>query len=308
MKPIWATIATLLALIGFCGIRYPHFLTAAVFVDLVRDNAILGIAAVGMTFAIQSGGIDLSVGAVVGFTSIVIAKLTSNLHLTGIAAGAIALVLGALFGCLQGWFIARFRLPPFLVTLAGMFLARGAAFVISMESISIEDRPLVWMASQTYFLPFLLLLLFGTAIYFSLCVPAGRYVFAVGGSRESSRLMGVPVARVEVMVYAISGFCSALAGVATTIYTSAGNSTAGTLLELDAIAATVIGGTLLTGGVGSLLGTFFGVMILGVIQTAITFEGTLNSWWSKIVTGILLLVFILIQKGMPEARRSGSVN
>jgi simple sugar transport system permease protein len=130
----------------------------------------------------------------------------------------------------------------------------------------------------------------------------GRTVYAIGGDEQSAHLMGLPVARTKIGVYALSGFCASLGGVVLVMYTSAGNAINGTGLELDAIAAVVIGGTLLTGGYGSVFGTFFGLLIFAVMQSAITFEGTLSSWWAKIVTGVLLLAFILMQRMLQRSR------
>jgi simple sugar transport system permease protein len=149
------------------------------------------------------------------------------------------------------------------------------------------------------FLPFgalMFLVVFAAGVYVAGSTRFGRTVYAIGGSEQSAHLMGLDVARTKVAVYALSGFCSALGGVALVVYTSAGNAINGTGLELDAIAAVVIGGTLLTGGYGSVVGTLFGLLILSVIQTAIIFEGSLSSWWAKIVTGVLLLAFILLQR------------
>ncbi|MBI2927064.1 MAG: sugar ABC transporter permease YjfF [Verrucomicrobia bacterium] len=297
--PLLATVAVFVLLYAAAAMRYEGFLSARVFTNLLRDNAFLGLAAIGMTFVILSGGIDLSVGAMIGFTSILIGKL--------IAAGwhpafaiLLALAAGAGAGAGMGALIRHFALPPFLVTLAGMFLLRGLAFVIGLETVTIQ-HPLysavadfglrVFPATAIVFLLTLVV-----AIFVAHYTRFGRNVYAMGGNEQSALLMGLPVGATKVRLYALSGFCSALAGVLHTFYTSAGNATAGTMLELDAIAAVVIGGTLLSGGVGYAFGTLVGVLILGVIQTIITFEGTLSSWWTKIVIGVLLLLFILLQR------------
>lgn len=294
--PLMATVGVFLMLVIVASLRYEGFLSAGVFLNLLRDNAFLGIAAVGLTFVILSGGIDLSVGSVIGFTSIFVGTLIEKRSMSpGLAIG-LALAIGAGFGAAMGALIARFALPPFLVTLAGMFFARGLAFLISLETISLDDPLYMSVGGQPYALPSLFGVTLLGGLYLLHLRPFGRTVFALGGSEPSALLMGLPVRKVKVGVYALSGFCSALAGVAHGFYTSAGNATAGTTLELDAIAAVVIGGTLLTGGYGSLIGTLLGVLLLGVIQTAITFEGTLSSWWTKIVIGVLVLVFVLLQR------------
>ncbi len=293
-----ATILVFAALYGLASWRYDGFASRGVFVALLGDNAFLGLAAVGATFVILSGGIDLSVGAVIGFVNIFVAWLITTHGVHPLGAFALALLFGVTLGAGMGFLVHRFLLPPFLVTLAGMFLARGLAFVISLDAIPI-DNPFFgsltgWQtfpATATVFLIVLVL-----AAILGRYTAFGRAVFAIGGNEQSARLMGVPVGRMKVAIYALSGLCSALAGIVYTLYTSAGNASSGVGTELDAIAATVIGGTLLTGGVGSFFGTFFGVLILGVIQTAITFEGTLSSWYARIAIGGLLLVFILLQR------------
>ncbi len=301
-RPLIATIGVFILLTAIASLRYKGFFSTAVFLDLFRDNAFLGIAAIGATFVILSGGIDLSVGAVIGFTSILIATLVETYRWPPPIAIVAALGIGSVFGAGMGVLVAKFRIPPFLVSLAGMFLARGLGLTLSLQSIELKNPFFAAISDHPYALPILFLATFGVGLGLLHLRPFGRNVVAIGGREESARLMGVPVDRTKVGVYALAGFCSALAGVAYTVYTGAGNANGGTLLELDAIAAVVIGGTLLTGGVGGLVGTLFGVLTLGVIQTAITFEGTLSSWWTKIAIGGLLLAFIVGQR-LAEGKR-----
>jgi simple sugar transport system permease protein len=303
--PFIATILVCVLLFSFAGARYPGFFTLRYLVSFVSEDAYLGIAAIGLTFVILSGGIDLSVGAVIGFVSILLALLIETHHVSPLAGVAVVLALGALLGAGMGSLIQFFGLPPFLVTLAGMFLMRGLGFVLKLESIEITHHvesfntqfqmPLgshAALPATTLIYLLVLLLALGLAHF----TRFGRNVYAVGGSEPSAILMGLPVARTKVAVYTLGGFCSALAGVVHVLYTAKGDPTAGLGLELDAIAAVVIGGTLLSGGVGYVAGTPIGVLILGVIQAIINFQGTLNSWWTRIVIGGLLLVFILLQK------------
>lgn len=297
--PLLATVGVFALLYAAAGLRYEGFLSARVFTNLLRDNAFLGLAAVGMTFVILSGGIDLSVGAMVGFTSILIGTLIAHDWPPGLAI-ALALALGSGFGAGMGGLVRGFALPPFLVTLAGMFLLRGLGFVVSLQTIPIE-HPLyaavadfglkVFPATALVFLVVL-----AGAAWVGHYTRFGRNVYALGGNEQSALLMGLPVGATKVRLYMLSGFCSALAGVVHTFYTGAGDAKAGPMLELDAIAAVVIGGTPLSGGVGSVFGTLVGVLILGVIQTILTFEGTLSSWWTRIAVGVLLLWFILLQR------------
>lgn len=296
-----ATLATILVFCVICFVaskRYDNFLTVGNFTNLLRDNAFLGIAAVGMTFVILSGGIDLSVGAVIGFTSILVATLVEKKHLSPTVAIAMALAIGTAFGAAMGYIISAFEVPAFLVTLAGMFLARGLALVISQESIELTSSLHRNFGTKPLFLPILFLLVLIAGALILQFRPFGRTVYAIGGNETSARMMGLPVHKSKIAIYALSGFTAALAGVAHGFYTISGNATAGTTLELDCIASVVIGGTLLQGGVGNLIGTFFGVALLGLIQTMITFEGTLSSWWTKIVIGALMLIFLGLQKAV----------
>jgi galactofuranose transport system permease protein len=303
--PLIATAAVLVLLYGTAASMYDGFLSVRVLGNLLGDNAFLGIAAVGMTFVILSGGIDLSVGAVMAFTTIFIATLVETHGFHPLTAIPLALALGMLFGSAMGFLIARYELPPFLVTLGGMFFARGMAFVVSQESVGITHAfykgvlgfgvPLPGGAS----LPataLIFLVLFAAGVFLAHQTRFGRNVYAIGGNEMSARLMGLPVGATKISVYAINGFCSALAGVTATFYMGSGNPAMGFGLELEAIAAVVIGGTLLTGGVGSQWGTLMGVLIFGTIQTALVFDGRLNSWWLRIAIGVLLLVFILFQR------------
>jgi simple sugar transport system permease protein len=279
--------------------------------NLLGDNAFLGVVAVGLTFVIITGGIDLSVGAIVGCASIAIATLVARLGWHPAAAIALVLIAGAGFGLLQGGLIQRFELPPFLVTLAGMFFFRGLGLWISPDSIGIRHpwldaltdirapvAPKAWLSFQAMVLISVVLCAAWVAKY----TLFGRTVYALGGNERGAQLMGLPTGTTKVAVYGLSGLFAALGGVLFVLFTSSGNATSGVGLELDAIATVVIGGTLLTGGYGSVLGTLVGVLILGIVQTAITFDGTLSSWWSKIVTGVLLLLFIVLQQALQRVR------
>ena len=313
--PLLATIVVFALLYAIAAVHFPGFRRPTVFGNFFSDNAFLGVAAVGVTFVILSGGIDLSVGAMVGMTSILVAVLIQKHHVSPLLAVAIALAVGTTLGAGMGALIRYFKLPPFLVTLAGMFLARGVGFLISVESVAIKDpsyaRLTEWSISvgpldiPATTMIFVAVLLLGIALAHG--TKFGRNVYALGGDDDAANLMGLPVGPTRLRIYAFSGFCSALAGVVYTIYSASGNASAGTGLELDAIAAVVIGGTLLTGGVGYVAGTLMGVLIFGIIQTFITVQGNLSSWWTKIAVGVLLLFFVLIQKTLarPAARTGG---
>jgi simple sugar transport system permease protein len=305
-----ATAAVLVLLFGAASVQYPGFFSARVIANLFGDNAALGIAAIGMTFVILSGGIDLSVGAVLAFTSTLVATLIMKHGVPPLVAVALALAIGGAFGAVMGAMIHRYELPPFLVTLAGMFFARGMAFVMSLESLGISHP--FYRSAATFGIPLseratlnapalIFLVLLGAAAFLLHATRFGRDVYAVGGHEPSARLLGVIVGRTKIAVYALNGACSALAGIVATLRMGSGNPAQGTGFELDAIACVVIGGTLLSGGVGGLAGTLNGVLIFGTIQIALVFDGRLNSWWARIVVGALLLTFIVFQKLISRA-------
>jgi simple sugar transport system permease protein len=309
--PLLATTLVCIALYLGAGLKFPAFWTLRVFVNFLGDNAFLGIVGIGITFVILTGGIDLSVGAVVGCTSIAVASLVQKGGFHPVAAICMLLAAGTLLGIAHGAVIQKFGLPPFLVTLAGLFLCRGVGLWISSESVQIAHPFFRTMAgwkiplTQKLNLPFqasLFLILLIVCIYVAKFTRFGRTAYAIGGNEASANLMGLPVAKTKIGVYALSGFCAALGGVVFAAYTSSGNAIAGTGLELDAIATVVMGGTLLTGGYGSVFGTLLGLLIFAIIQTSITFQGTLSSWWGKIVTGALLLAFILLQRALQKVR------
>ncbi len=314
--PLLATAVVLLAVFGSGSLLYPNFGTPRVLVNLLNDSAFVGVAAVGESFVILSGGIDLSVGSMVAFVGILIAKLLQAgcdpFLAMGIAVG-VGTVSGAVMGCL----IYFFELPPFLVTLAGLFCLRGLGFVIHPESLGI-DHPfygqvlpeLSILVAPKAVLPFTAMCFLASVIVGTLLASFtrfGRNVYAIGSNENSARLMGLPIGRTKIMTYALAGCFSALGGVVATFYMQSGNPASFVGLELDAIASVVIGGTLLTGGVGFIPGTLMGVLILGLIQQIIIFNGTLNSWWTKIVIGALLLVFIVLQKLISRRGEQGAM-
>ncbi|WP_134682628.1 galactofuranose ABC transporter, permease protein YjfF [Brevibacillus migulae] len=290
---------------------YTGFFSLQVILNLLIDNAFLLITAVGMTFVIISGGIDLSVGSVIALTTMISATLVQEHGWSPMAVIPLVLLMGAAFGWGMGAIIHYFQIQPFIVTLAGMFLARGLCYVISIDTITIDNAFYTAVAQTKIDLPggsyvsinvVIALIVVALAVYLAHYTRFGRNVYAIGGSEQSALLMGLPVAQTKIGVYTLSGFCSALAGVVFTFYMLSGYGLHAVGMELDTIAAVVIGGTLLTGGVGYVMGTFFGVLIQGVIQTIISFEGTLSSWWTKIVIGLLLFMFILLQRVLSTRR------
>ena len=313
--PLFATAAVLVILYTIASILYDNFFSLLVVTNIITDNSYLGVVAIGMTFVILTGGIDLSVGSVFAFATIFVASYSEQGH-SPLLTMIIAVILGSLFGLFQGFLIHVFDMQPFLVTLGGMFFARGAAFMISMESIGINNAFSDWVLddlnvylTEDTFMPAMaiaFLIVFFIALYVAHLSRFGRNIYAIGGSEYSALLMGLPVGRIKVLVYGLSGMCSALGGVLYTFFTGSGNPSVGVGMELDAIASVVIGGTLLTGGVGYIVGTLMGVLIYGTIQCALMFDGRLNSWWLRIAIGVLLLIFILMQRVLTKRNTTNS--
>jgi simple sugar transport system permease protein len=297
-------VGLLFILMAAGGLAYPGFLSVQVVCNLLIDNAYLLVVAIGMTFVILSGGIDLSVGSVLALSTIVAAWLLHVAHWPPVAVIACVLLGGAAFGGVMGALIHYFKLQPFIVTLAGMFLARGLCYLISIDAITIDDALFVAMSRTQLPIPggfispgaAIALGMLALAAWIAHYSAFGRAVYAIGGNEQSALMMGLPVARTKVLVYAFSGFCASLGGVLFAFYMLSGYGLHAQGAELDAIAAVVIGGTLLAGGYGYVAGALSGVLVLGAIQTLIAFDGTLSSWWTKIVIGALLFAFCLVQR------------
>lgn len=304
------TVVLFLVLYGAGIAMYKGFMRPQVFFNLFIDNAALIIITVGITFTLIIAGIDLSVGAVLALVCMVLAWLLANTGLPVFVAAPLVLVMGTLFGAAQGYIITKFDLQPFIITLAGMFFCRGLTAVISRDTITITDP--VWVAIASYridlgvgFLSIGAVIALLTIVLASIVLgftKFGRTLFAIGGSESSAALMGLPVFRSKVLVYTIAGFCSALGGLVYSLIMLTGYNLHGLGMEMDAIASSVIGGTLLTGGVGFIPGAFVGVLIQGVILTFISFQGTLSAWWTKIVVGALLCAFIIMQAFITEQK------
>jgi galactofuranose transport system permease protein len=312
LLPLAVTVALFALLYGAGAYHFDGFFSLQVFLNFFIDNAFLAVTAIGMTFVILSGGIDLSVGSVIALTTMVSATLVEHRGWSPASVIPLVLAMGSAIGFVMGVVIQYFRVQPFIATLAGMFLARGLCYLISIDSITIENAFYSDVAAFRIPLPFetsitvnvvVALAVLAAAIYLAHFTRFGRTVYAIGGNEQSALLMGLPVARTKVLVYTFNGFCSALAGVVFTFYMLSGYGLHAQGMELDAIAAVVIGGTLLTGGSGYVVGTLFGVLIYGTIQTIISFQGDLSSWWTKIVIGLLLLAFCLLQQVFVRTRR-----
>ncbi|KUI28443.1 sugar ABC transporter permease [Mycobacterium sp. GA-2829] len=298
-----ASLALFVVMFTAVVVRYDFASPAQVFLNLFVDNAHLIVLAVGMTFVILTGGIDLSVGSVVALSTVIVATALQDGWPMPLAVGTVLLV-GPLLGLLMGLVIEHFDVQPFIVTLAGMFLARGLCYVISVDTLPIKD-PLVRQFGLNYvylyedkFIRWTVVVALAAVVIAAHVLHQtrfGRTVYAVGGNRQSAQLMGLDAGRARVSVYAISGLCAATAGLLLAAQKLSGYSLNGVGMELDAIAAAVIGGVMLSGGVGFVFGSLIGVLVLGTIQTFVTAEN-LDSYWTRIMTGVLLLVFVLVQR------------
>ncbi len=314
--PVSATIVLFSIAYAFGGLLYPGMRDGQVFFTLFITTPFLLISTIGETFVVISGGIDLSVSGVIALTTTASAAL--------LRAGwnpwmvmLLMLLMGSAIGAIMGGLITYMKVQPFIATLAGMWFARGMCYIISDAEIRIYDPVYKLLAGTKILIPglsdvvtkkgdyittlvVLSVAVLIIAIYVAHYTRFGRTVYSIGGNNganeQSAKLMGLPVDRTKVLVYTLNGFCSALAGIAYSIYVGSGHgSHASNGFEMTVIAAVVIGGTMLTGGEGYVFGSLFGVLITGLIQTLIQFNGQLSSWWTSIAIGVLTLVFIGVQ-------------
>lgn len=316
--PLMITIGVFVLGYLYCLTQFPGFASTRVICNILTDNAFLGIIAVGMTFVILSGGIDLSVGSVIAFTGVFLAKVIGDFGLSPLLAFPLVLVMGCAFGAFMGLLIDALKIGIYHYP-GGDVLLRGVSYLVSEESIPINHPIYDTLSSLAWKIPgggrlsamgLLMLAVVVIGIFLAHRTRFGNQVYAIGGNATSANLMGISTRSTTIRIYMLSTGLATLAGIVFSIYTQAGYALAGVGVELDAIASVVIGGTLLSGGVGTVLGTLFGVAIQGLIQTYINFDGTLSSWWTKIAIGILLFIFIALQRGLTvlwENRQSSPV-
>lgn len=298
-------LIVLVLLCVFAAFRYDSFLTEANLQNILRQNSMLALVALGMTFVILTGGIDLSVGSFVALAGVVAANFAGY----GLGAAVLAAVATTTaLGFVNGLVISKARIQPFVVTLAMMIAARGMALIATGEQAVRVDRlasDFTWLGrGQIGFLyvPVVVAIVAYLAGWFVLNHTAfGRHTYAVGDNEEAARLMGLNVGRVTIGVYALSGLLAGLAGVILASRLGAGQPTEGVGWELDAIAAVVVGGTLLTGGQGGVGATIIGVLLLGVILNLIKAEG-LSSWWQLVLRGAFLLAVVIVQNRLSKRK------
>jgi ribose/xylose/arabinose/galactoside ABC-type transport system permease subunit len=315
--PTVAAIVIFVGMVIYGEVAYGRIVQYNTLSNLLINNAHLIILAVGMTFVILTGGIDLSVGSVIALSSVA-GVMLANAGWSPWFVMLLMVLIGTAFGLASGILIQYFNVQPFIATLAMMFLGRGLAALLSTQPERLaDDSPILWLGEQFKLIdgekvndvvvtPGVIIALVVVLVAFFVLhrTRTGRTVYAIGGSESSSALMGLAVPRTKVLVYVISG---TLAGVAAVVYTSrlgiAQNIT-GIGWELDAIAATVIGGTLLTGGYGYVLGSVVGALVLGLMNVLITRDGGIPPEMTTIITGGILLVFVLLQRAVTSKRHT----
>jgi ribose transport system permease protein len=303
-KSTWTALVLLGALVIAISLKQPSFWSADNLLNITRQMSLNAIIAAGMTLVILTGGIDLSVGSILAFVGIVTALLLKA-GLPVVLAAPCGILLGAALGSVNGVLIAFGRLPPFVVTLAMMAVARSLTRVVT-DNKSIYNLPdgLSLLSDTLAFpllglrvpIPFVLTaLVYGFGYVLLMHYPLGRYVYALGGNEEAARISGVPIARVKVLVYALCGGLSGFAGVVAISRLAAADPTSGVMMELDAIAAVVIGGASLVGGRGHILGSIAGVVTMAVLHNVMTLLD-INPDWQGSVVGVVILGAVLANK------------
>ena len=295
----------------------PEFLTTGNLSILVKHVAINAILAIGMTFVILSGGIDLSVGSIVGFSGMVAGLLLSRglvLESLGIVVYphawfvvVLALLAGMAIGAINGWIVSRLGVAPFIATLGSMYVARGAALLMSDGATfpnlggdaSLANTGFPWIGAANFAgLPvpvWMMAVLAAAAMFIASRTPFGRHIYAVGGNERAARLSGVRVAQVRLRVYVISGFCAALVGLIIAAQLGAAHPATGTTFELNAIAAVVLGGTSLMGGSGTVGGTLIGAFVIGVLADGLVLLGV-SEFWQMVVKGLVIVLAVVLDQ------------
>lgn len=301
--------------IGAIVFQGEGFLRPQTFLSMLNANGALIITSCGMSLVMITGGIDISVGGVVALVSMCSAVYLDYHNGSILGAVLISLGIGLAFGIVQGYLVAYLDIQPFIVSLAGMFFARGMTAIISKDMISITNETFMAWAKMKLYLPFggylnkkgvmvypymyptvVIALVFLVLAFIMLkYTKFGRSIYAVGGNEQSALMMGLNVRRVKLKAYVLDGFLCGVGSILFCLNTLGGFVEQAKGFEMDAIASSVIGGTLLTGGVGNVFGTLFGVLIKATIEAFITFQGTLSSWWTRITIAALLCFFIVLQ-------------
>lgn len=305
-------LAALVALVAFGALRYDNFLGSYNVLSVLRYNSMFALISLGQAFVIMNAGIDLSVGATVACGSVVAALMSPYGLLPGLAGGVL---VGLVVGLANAFMVVGMKLLPFIATLAGMLMARGAGLLLAHnQSVSVSydtgftslgqgdllgfPAP-AWIAAVAY--------VYGSVVLNYTAF--GRHVLAIGGAEDATRLMGLPVDRAKFWAYVLSGVCAGVAGVILAAQFGAGQPAEGDGWELSSIAAVVVGGTLLTGGMGSVATTLIGVLLLGLIFNVLNFENgygwiSLSAYWQSVVRGVFLMVVVMAGSGARKALKA----
>ena len=300
------------------------FAKPQMFLNLFISNAGLLVMAMGLTIVMIAGGIDISVGSVTALVCMVCAK---QMETNGASAGMavlIAIAIGLAFGLVQGVLISYLDIQPFIITLAGMFFGRGMTAIVSKDMIAIKNETFLAWANYKIYLPIgsyskkgnfipayiyptviIALLIFVVIAIIMKYTKFGRSVYAVGGNAQSALMMGLNVRRTKLKAYVLDGLLAGIGGFLFCLNSCSGFVEQAKGMEMDDISSAVIGGTLLSGGVGTPFGTVFGVLIKGTISSLITTQGTLSSWWVRIVLSALLCFFIVLQSIFSSMKKKG---
>ncbi|MFJ5761650.1 ribose ABC transporter permease RbsC [Neobacillus sp. NPDC093182] len=291
----------LIILVVIVSILNPSFLEPLNILNLLRQVAINALIAFGMTFVILTGGIDLSVGAILALSS----ALTAGMMVSGIdpiLAIIIGCILGGLMGMVNGLFITKGKMAPFIATLATMTIFRGLTLVYTGGNpiTGLGDNYLFQLFGRGYFLgipvPAVTMVLTFVVLFIILHkTPFGRKTYAIGGNEKAALISGIKVPKVKIMIYSLSGMLAALAGAILTSRLNSAQPTAGTSYELDAIAAVVLGGTSLSGGKGRIFGTLIGALIIGTLNNGLNLLGV-SSFYQMVVKGIVILIAVLLDR------------
>lgn len=303
LKKIWSN-KPLIGLIIFAiivSILNPRFLSWYNIINVLRQTSINSIIAIGMTLVILTGGIDLSVGSILAFCGAVMASLLNGGH-SPLIAFVITLGLGLVFGFFNGFLVSVMKLQAFIVTLVTMTFLRGATLVFTEgKPITVDDGGILFEEIGNGYLfnipipIYLMIILFAVGYYLLMHTKFGRYTYAIGGNEEATKLSGINVNKVKIWVYGLCGALSALAGVILTSRLYSAQPTAGTGYELDAIAAVVLGGTSLSGGVGRITGTALGAIIIGVLGNALNLLNV-SSYYQMMIKAAVILIAVLIDR------------
>ncbi|MFD0704418.1 ABC transporter permease [Alloscardovia venturai] len=309
MIPTLAAVVIFVLMLIMGQVLFGTYMRLGFISSLFIDHAYLIILAVAMTLPVLTGGIDLSIGAIVAITAVVGVKMT----MAGIPAPVamlVMLLMGMGFGLLAGTLIEEFNMQPFIATLATMFLARGMASIISTDSLVFPDNNnFHWISDSITIIDNPKVshdLYINGGVIIAVCVVIfgyillhktriGRTIYAIGGSRSSAELMGLPVKKTQYMIYFISGTLAALSSIVYIANTGSAKNTYGVGWELDAVAAVVIGGTIVTGGYGYVLGSVIGALVRSTIDP-LTSDFGVPAEWTTIVVGLMILVFVVLQR------------